>query len=112
MVNFRLRQTTHKDQVTIPGCLEDLTWRQFRNIEFFVSITDISVTGNHLVVNDSDQSLDTEDVVAKDKALDHVHLSTTDLIVTVLLIPHSVLVEPIVGFSLLIERITKVGRAR
>ena len=92
--------------------MEDLTRRQFRNIEFFVSITDISVTSDHLVVDDCDQSLDTEDVVAKDEALNHVHLSTTDLIVTVLFIPHTILIEPIVGFGLLIERIAEVGRAR
>ena len=92
--------------------MEDLTRRQFRNIEFFVSITDISVTSDHLVVDDCDQSLDTEDVVAKDEALNHVHLSTTDLIVTVLFIPDTILIEPIVGFGLLIERIAEVGRAR
>ena len=92
--------------------MEDLTRRQFRNIEFFVSITDISVTSDHLVVDDCDQSLDTENVVAKDEALNHVHLSTTDLIVTVLFIPDTILIEPIVGFGLLIERIAEVGRTR
>jgi hypothetical protein len=41
------------------------------------------------VVNDSQKSLDTEDVVRDDEALEHVDLSSLDFEITVLFVPQS-----------------------
>ena len=91
LVDLGLGQTTNEDEVTVPGGLEDFTGGKLRDIELLVGITDVSVAGDHLIVDHGDEGLDTEDVVAENETLDHVHLSTTDLVVTVLLIPHSIL---------------------
>ena len=92
LIDLRLGETTDEDQVTVPGGLEHLTWGQLRDVELLVGITDVSVTGDHLVVQNGDESFDTEDVVSKNETLDHVHLCATDLIITVLLIPDSVVI--------------------
>ena len=126
LVDLRLGQTSDEDEITVPRGLKNLTRGQLRDVELLVGITDVPVTGDHLVVKHGDEGLNTEDVVAEDEALDHVELSTADLVVTVLLIPDSVeskivsqsarhlpvLIEPVVSLGLGIERITKVARAR
>ena len=44
--------------------------------------------------------------------MDHVHLGTTHLIVAILLIPYSVLVEPVICLRLLVKRVAEVAWAR
>ena len=89
LVDLRLGETSDEDELSVPGSLEDLTWWKLRDIELLVGITDVSVSGDHLGVDDSDEGLDTEAVVSEDESLDHVELSTSDLVVFVLLIPDS-----------------------
>ena len=89
MVDLRLGETSDEDELSVPGSLEDLTRGQLRDVELLVGVTNVTITGDHLVVDDGDKSLDTEDVVAENEALDHVHLGATDLVVTVLLVPYS-----------------------
>ena len=62
MIDFRFGETTDKDQITVPGGLEDFTWGKFRDIEFLVSITNVTITGDHLLVDNSQDSLDTENI--------------------------------------------------
>jgi len=64
------------------------------------------------VVNDSNEGLNTENVVTENETLEHIDLSTADFVITVLLIPGSVFIEPIVGLGLDIEGIAKVGGSR
>lgn len=64
------------------------------------------------MVNDSQKSLDTEDVVRDDEALEHVDLSSLDLIVSIFLVPDSVLVEPVVDLGLGVKWVTEVRGAR
>lgn len=90
LVDLGLGQTTDEDEVTVPGGLEHLTGWKLGDVELLVSITDVPVTSDHLVVNGRDEGLHTQDVVAEDETLDHVHLGATDLVVTVLLVPDSV----------------------
>lgn len=108
MVDLRLGETSDEDKLSIPRGLEHLTGWEFRDIEFLVGVTDISVSGDHLVVDDSDDGLDAQTVVSKDESLHHVELGTSDFVVTVLLIPDSVLVEPVVCLGLHIEGVSEV----
>ena len=112
LVDLRLGQTTHENQITVPGGLEDLTRGQLRDIKLLVGITNISVTGDHLIVEHGDEGLNAEDVVTKNESLHHVELSTADLIVTILLIPHSVLIEPVINLGFGIKRISEVRWSR
>ena len=88
-IDLTLRQTTHKDHLSVPASLGDLTWWQLRNIHLLVGITHITNTGNGLVVNDGENSLDSEHVVSEDEALEHVDLSTSNFVITVFLVPGS-----------------------
>jgi len=111
LVNLGLGETSNEDELSIPRSLEYLTWWELRNIKLLVSVTNVPASSDHLSVDNGDQSLDSKAVVSKDETLNHVHLSTADFVVTVLLIPDSVLVEPVVGLGLNIERVTEVGWA-
>jgi hypothetical protein len=110
-VDFGLGKATHKDHLSVPGSLEDLSWGKLRDIELLVGITNVTSTSDHLVVNDSDNGLDTEEVRADNESLDHVGLGTLNLVVSVLFIPESVLVEPVVVLGLGIKRIAEVRGA-
>mmetsp|Transcript_6747 Transcript_6747/g.9225 ORF Transcript_6747/g.9225 Transcript_6747/m.9225 type:complete len:211 (+) Transcript_6747:163-795(+) len=111
LVDLGLGESSHEDEVTVPGGLKTFTGGQLRDVELLVGITHVSVAGDHLVVDHSDEGLDTEDVVAEDETLDHVDLGAANLIVAVLLIPDSVLVEPVVGLGLGVERVAEVAGA-
>lgn len=111
MIDFGLCQTSDEDKVTVPGGLENLTRGQLRDVELLVGVTNVSVASDHLIVQHGHEGLDSEDVVSKNEALHHVHLSTTDLVVTVLLVPNSVLVEPVIGLGLGIKRVSEVAGA-
>lgn len=89
LVNLRLGKTTDKDHLSVPGGLEDFTRGELRNIEFLVGISDVPVTGNHLMVDDSEDSLDTENVGGDNESLEHVSLGSLDFVVTVLFVPES-----------------------
>ena len=42
----------------------------------------------------------------------HIHLGSLDLVVSVLLVPESVLVVPVISLSLGVERVSEVGWSR
>ena len=89
LINLWLCQTTDENKITIPRGLENLTRGKLRDIELLVGITHVSITSDHLIVKDSHQGLDAKNVVSEDESLDHVHLCATDLVVTVLFVPNS-----------------------
>jgi hypothetical protein len=78
--------------------LGDFTWGQLRDVELLVGVTDVTIAGDHLVVDHSEDGFDTESVVAEDEALEHVNLGATDFIITVFLIPDSDLLQIINHF--------------
>ena len=90
LIDLRLGEASDEDEVTVPGGLKNLTRGQLRDVKLLVGIADVSVTSDHLVVDNRHEGLDTENVVSKDEALNHVGLSTADFVVTVLLIPDSI----------------------
>ena len=108
LVDFGLGQTTHEDKITVPGGLEHLARGQLRNVELLVSITNVSVTSDHLIVNHGDEGLHAQDVVAENEALDHVHLCTTNFVVTVLFVPNSTDKQKLSKW--LLERQSEFGR--
>jgi hypothetical protein len=107
-VDFGLGKATHKDHFSVPGSLEDLSWGKLRDIELLVGITNVTSTGDHLVVDDSDNGLDTEEVGADNESLHHIGLGTLNFVVSVLFVPESVLVEPVIVLGLGIKRVAEV----
>ncbi len=89
MIDFGLGQTSDEDKVTVPGGLENLTRGQLGDVELLVGVTNVSVASDHLIVQHGHEGLDSEDVVSKNESLHHIHLSATDLVVTVFLVPDS-----------------------
>ena len=67
----------------------DLSWGEFRDIELLVCVTDVTITGDHLVVNDSEDGLDANDVVTEDETLEHINLGAANFVVAVLFVPGS-----------------------
>ena len=88
-VDFRFGQTTNENHLTVPGGLGDLSWGEFRDIELLVCVTDVTITGDHLVVNDSEDGLDANDVVTEDETLEHINLGAANFVVAVLFVPGS-----------------------
>ena len=106
--NLGLGQSSDEDELTIPRGLHNFTGRKFANVDFLVGISDVTSSSDHLVVDDGDDGLDAEGVTGEDESLEHIDLGTLDLIVSVFLVPQSVLVEPVVSLSLGVERVAEV----
>lgn len=70
--------------------MEDFTRRKLRDIELLVRISDVSGTSVHLLIEDSDNSLNSEDVRAENESLKHVDLSSLNFIVLALFVPQSI----------------------
>jgi hypothetical protein len=124
--DLRNGKTTHKNELTVPRSLDNFTWGEVTDIDFLVGITDVAITGEHLVVNASEDGFNTQDVRADNESLEHVTLGTFDIVVTVLFVPKSkqinelllnyrnylpVLIEPVVYLGLHIKWIAKVTGA-
>lgn len=107
-----LGESSDEDELTVPGGLHNFTGREFTNIDFLVSISDIAGSSDHLVVDDGNDGLNTESVTGQDETLKHVDLSSLDLVISAFLVPQSVLIEPVVNLGLGIEGIAEVRRAR
>lgn len=102
------RQTADEDQLTVPGGLHDLAGRQLTNVDLLVRVSEVARPRNHLVVNDRNDRLDAERITGEDEALQHVDLCALDLVVPVLLVPESILIEPVISLGLRVERVTKL----
>ena len=61
------------------------------------------------MVNNIDNILYTDDVSAEGEALEHVHLCSLNLIISILLVPQPVLIKPIINFCFSIDWVAKVG---
>jgi hypothetical protein len=107
--NLGQGESSNEDDLSVPGGLEHLTWWKLGDIELLVGVSDVSSSGDHLVVDHGDDGLDTNHVGGDDEALEHVDLSSLDLVVSILLVPESVLVEPVVSLGLGVKRVSEVG---
>ena len=90
LVDLRLGETSDEDEISVPRGLKNLTWWKLRDIKLLVSVSHVSVSSDHLGVDDGDEGLDSKAVVSENESLDHVKLGTSDFVVTVLLIPDSI----------------------
>lgn len=92
--------------------MQYLTGGQLRDIELLVGISDVSHSGDHLLIKAGDNSLHCKNIATDHEALQHVDLGSLDFVVSVLFIPQSVLIKPVVNLRLSIERISEVRWAR
>jgi hypothetical protein len=110
--DLRGGKSSDEDELSIPRGLEDLSWRKLRDVELFVRVSDVSDSCNHLMVDDSHKSLDSDCEEGEDESLHHVNLSSSDLIVLVLLIPDSIFIKPIINFSFHIKMLSEIAWSR
>ena len=61
-LDFRDGKSSDENKFTIPGGLENLTGWELRDIKLLVGVSDISGTGDHLIIDGHKDSLDTNDV--------------------------------------------------
>lgn len=108
LFDFALSESSDENNFSVPGGLQDLTWWKLWNIEFFIGVSDISSSGYHLVVHGQENSLQSNHVWGEDEPLQHVHLGSSDFVVSVGLVPNSVFVEPVVNLGLGVNRIAEV----
>jgi hypothetical protein len=102
-------KTTDEDELSVPRGLEDLTGRKLRDVELLIGVTDVSSSRDHLLVESSHNGLNSKHVAADNESLQHVNLGSLDFIVLVLLVPESVLIEPVVNLGLGVKGVAKVG---
>ena len=62
LLHLGLSQTTDEDHLTVPGGLEDLTGGELTDVQLLVSVSNVSVSSDHLLVEASDKSLNTQHV--------------------------------------------------
>jgi hypothetical protein len=55
-------KSSHEDDLTVPGGLKNLSWRKLRDVDLLVRVSNVSCSCDHLVVDDRDDGLDTNDV--------------------------------------------------
>jgi hypothetical protein len=60
--NFSEGKSSNEDDLTVPSSLEAFTWWELRDIEFLVGVSNISGSSDHLVINDGDDGLDSNNV--------------------------------------------------
>lgn len=60
--DLRDSKSSNEDDLTVPSSLENLTWWKLGDIELLVGISDVSSSGNHLIVDDREDCLDTKNV--------------------------------------------------
>jgi len=107
--DLAVSESSDENNLSVPGGLKHLTWWKLWNIELFIGVSDISSSANHLVVHGQKNSLQPNHIWGEDEPLHHVHLGSSDFVVTVGLVPHSVFVEPVVDLGFGVERISEVG---
>jgi len=112
LFDFALSESSDENNLSVPGGLKHLTWWELGNIEFFIGVSDISSSVDHLVVHGQENALQPNHVRGEDEPLHHVQLGSSDFVVSVGLVPHSVFVEPVVDLGFGVERIAEVGWSR
>ena len=55
-------KSSNEDDLTVPGGLKNFSWWELRDVHFLVGVSDVSSSGDHLVVDDGNDGLDTNNV--------------------------------------------------
>ena len=111
-LNFSLSQSPDENEFTIPRSLQDLTWWQFGDIDLLIGVSYVSGVGDHLRIDDGEDSFDTNGIAWEYESLQHVNLGSSDLIISILFVPGSVFVKPVICLCPCIEWVTEVGWSR
>ena len=62
VLNLGHGKSSNEDDLTVPGGLKNFSWWELRDVEFLVGVSDVSSSGDHLVVDDGNNGLDTNDI--------------------------------------------------
>ena len=65
-----------------------------------------------MTVHDSNNVFNTENIGGENESLKHVHLCSSNFVVSVFLVPESVLIVPVISLSLSVEWISEVRWSR
>eukprot|EP00345_Euplotes_harpa_P015828 CAMPEP_0168353868 /NCGR_PEP_ID=MMETSP0213-20121227/23514_1 /TAXON_ID=151035 /ORGANISM="Euplotes harpa, Strain FSP1.4" /LENGTH=216 /DNA_ID=CAMNT_0008365575 /DNA_START=181 /DNA_END=828 /DNA_ORIENTATION=+ len=109
LLDFSRSQSSDEDQLSVPGGLQDLTRWQLLDVEFFVRVSDVSDSRDHLIIHDGRDGLGSESIERNDEPMEHVHLRSLELVILALFVPQSVLVEPVVGLGLCVQVVSEVA---
>ena len=60
--DFGVGESSYENELTVPRGLDDFARGQISDIDFLVGISNVSVSGEHLAVDASEDGLNTEDV--------------------------------------------------
>jgi hypothetical protein len=112
LLNLRCCQSSNENKFSVPRGLQDLTRGQLWDIEFLVRISDVPGSSDHLMIKTGDNCLHSEHIGWNNETLEHVDLSSLDFVVLVLLVPQSVLIEPVINLGLGVDGISEVGWSR
>ena len=55
-------KSSNEDDLTVPSGLKNLSWWELRDVELLVGVSDVSGSGDHLVVDNGHDGLDTNNV--------------------------------------------------
>jgi hypothetical protein len=108
---LRESQSSNENKLSVPRCLEHFSRRKLRHIELLVRVSDVSGPGDHLLVEASDDCLNSKNVAAEHESLKHVNLGSLQIVILVLFVPESVLIEPVVDLGPRVEGVSEVGRS-
>lgn len=108
LLNLGGSKSSHEDNLSIPGGLENLTWWELTDIDLLIGVSDVSSSSDHLVVDNGGDGLDSEHVSGDDESLEHIDLSSLDLVIFVLLVVQSILVIPVINLGLGVEGVSEV----
>ena len=106
--DFSKSKSSNEDDLTVPCSLKAFTWWKLWDIKFLVWISNVSSSSDHLVVDNSHDCFDSKNVRWEDESLKHVHLGSLDLVVSVLFVPESVFIKPVINFGFGVKWISKV----
>jgi len=62
ILDFGHGKSSNEDDLTVPGSLKNLSWWELRDVEFLVGVSDVSCSGDHLVIDDGNNGLDTNNI--------------------------------------------------
>jgi len=89
ILNFSQSKSSHEDKFSIPRSLKHFTRRKLRDIEFFIRVSNISGSCDHLLIKAGDDCLYSKNVRTDNKSLEHIDLGTLDFVVFALFVPES-----------------------
>lgn len=102
-------KSSNENELSIPRGLKDFSWGKLTDVKFFVRVSNVSDSCDHLIVTNLSKHFDSKNVKRKMKALNHINLSSFDFIIFIFLIPKSIFIKPIVNFSFNVKMLSEIA---